>query len=242
MSQKNYRAKSAALTPSPGKATCSLGQELQQGREWLRPSIIWNRNEGGMRDHVSADKPEPRYTSSYLCVLNPPGFSILPPMWKCFSLPLSFQAATLSGSSKRALQGQISSPPTPISRGVVQCVPQHRTACQGRVQVGAGTFSSSVLTWLPCALCSKPIQCPGIMKPAGFQSPLLWPQDACEHKSSRSEQLFTQLEAKEERVVISPPGTAWAKAVGDLVSWLIQVGGKGCSSLCPQPRRCLTHP
>lgn len=53
-----------------------------------------------------------------------------------------------------------------------------------------------------CALYPKLTQCPGVMKPAEFQSPLLWPQDACEHKSSRSEQLFTQLEAREGRGVI----------------------------------------
>lgn len=35
-----------------------------------------------------------------------------------------------------------------------------------------------------CALCPKLMQCPGVTKPAEFQSLFLWPQDACEHKSS----------------------------------------------------------
>lgn len=49
-----------------------------------------------------------------------------------------------------------------------------------------------------CALCPKLTQCPGVTKPAEFQLPFPWPQDACKHKSSylpswkpgRGERLF----------------------------------------------------
>lgn len=141
--------KSASLCSSSVKTVCSLRQMFCQGRIRLRPSIIWDRNEGGMVTMCLQTNLKHAIHHTCLCLTLLDGFSILPPsavevVHLSFELPgshISWQLQT-SPSRPNVLPSR-----SDQSQGCSVCTAAQDTL-QGTDPVGAGMFCLSIFPWL----------------------------------------------------------------------------------------------